>query len=621
MKSQYKLPRMSRSGWGKLLVGAGLIALAVSAGAAPDPLVTGCGLLSTGKVAAATAQFTRALAQNPRCAEAYVGWALALLRQGQLDTALQAFQSALALNPDSVAAHLGQAGVLALQGHWPQAEAEYALVVAAGGPGAVDAAAGEAWALCAEGNYGQALTVLAHQAGAADTALGAYVQAAAQFAASPADATLASDLPPAAPGGLGLGSCLSGSGMAWARQSDPSLVNVPPPSPAPAAALPTSLHILTPTEGAALRGPVPLRLAGEAPGATYVLARVGGRFAGMSDNLSFLEPLDTTAWPGGEQELTVVAYDGSGHSLGRGAVHVNVLTPDLTLAEPAPASDPWAVRELTRRVAPEPLPGVVEQLRGEIAWRQNRLTEAQAHLVEAFRTDPYLPRVRQELLTVSQALGLPILQGGAKLVHVPVADKAIALTFDDGPHPKLTPLILNQLDRYGAHATFFVVGKQVEMYPDLAREIVARGDELGCHTWSHMDLTDMTQLDVEREIVTGRQVTAAATGKQAIYFRPPGGDYDGQVAQAAQLWGFTPVFWTCDICDFYKNPPSHVVAGIMRHLHPGGILLLHNGEDLTIQILPELLEALKAEGYRMVSVGELAATRNQTVAPGTTPAE
>jgi peptidoglycan/xylan/chitin deacetylase (PgdA/CDA1 family) len=136
-----------------------------------------------------------------------------------------------------------------------------------------------------------------------------------------------------------------------------------------------------------------------------------------------------------------------------------------------------------------------------------------------------------------------------------------------------------------------------------------------------MDLTDLTQLDVERELVTGRQVTAAATGKQALYFRPPGGDYDGQVARAAHLWGFTPVFWSCAITDFSQNPRGHVVAGMMRRIHPGGIVLLHNGEDLTIDILPALLDALQAEGYRMVSVGELAATRNQPVAQGITPAE
>lgn len=619
MTSQYR--KRNRRGAVSLWLAWGLLLAAAAGHAAENPLVAGCGLLATGQNAAATAQFTRALEQNPRCVEAHVGYGLALLREGHTEQALQEFERALELNPDSVAARMGKAGALALLNNWRQAEAEYAVLAVASGAEAAAARAAQAWARCGLGDYDGALAILEESPGAVATNLGAYVKAAAEFAQYPRSAVLPVALPRSLSACIGLSSCLTGPGAVWGASEAPAVVTAPPPVASTGDKMPVTLRILAPSEGAALRGRVPLVVAGRIPGAVCVLARVGGRFAGMSSNLSFPEPLNTTSWPSGEQELSVEAYDAGGRTLGRGAVRVMIQAGDLTLAEPPPAADPWVSRELARRLVPEVLPGVAEQLRGEIAWRQGRLTEAQASLSEAFRTDPYLPRVREELLTVNQALGLPVLQGGARIVRLPCEERAVALTFDDGPHPKLTPFILEQLDRAGAHATFFLVGKQVEMYPDLAREIVARGHEVASHSYSHQDLTSVTQLDVERELAVSRAVLAAVTGQQVVYFRPPGGNYDGQVARASQLWGFTPVFWTCNICDFYQNPKAHVVAGMLRRLQPGGVILLHNGEDLTIEVLPALLRGLRAEGYRMCSVGELAATRTPTAMRGTYPTE
>ncbi len=601
-----------------------LVLTCLSAGGAratDSALLTGCGLLSTGRLAAAANHFTRALEQNPRCAEAHLGWGVALLRQGQAEAALPELEQALALSPESGAARIGKAGVLAQLGRWEQAETEYAALAASDSPYASVATAGQAWVLCAQGHPAEALQVLGCNPEAERTPLGAYVRAAAEFALSPGEARLTDVADSPGLAGVGLGSCLTAPGAAWTRQAPPALAVAPPLLTTPAAPTPSAIRILAPAAGSSVRGRVPLLLAGRSAGVAYAIARVGGRFAGLSEGLNFSEPLDTAAWPGGRQELSVEAYDAAGRKLGSAVIPITVLTGDLTLIEPPPASDPWVERELARYLVPQLLPGVASQLRGQIAWQQNRLLEAQLHLTEAFRTDPHLPRVREELLTVSQALGLPIQAGGARLTRLPLAAKVVALTFDDGPHPKLTPYILDQLDRVGARATFFLVGKQVEMYPDLAREIVARGHEVACHSYSHQDLTTVTQLDVERELAVSRAALAAATGRQVVYFRPPGGNYDNQVARAVSLWGHTPVFWTVNICDYYQNPKTNVVAGMMRRVEPGGIILLHNGEDLTIEVLPALLQALKTAGYGMGSVGSLLATRTSAPAGGTYLAE
>ncbi|HEY3397118.1 MAG TPA: polysaccharide deacetylase family protein [Armatimonadota bacterium] len=617
MKSKYWIASPCRLALWVLALGLAGGLAGSGARAAEEPLTVGVGLLSTGQLAAATAAFTQALAVRPRCAEAHAGYGAALLRQGQTDTALVEFEAALEIDPTLTAAHLGRAAALLDRGRSQEAASEYASVAAAGGPEAPAAAAGEAWVLCLQGNYEQARALL-ETAASADSALGAYVRSAADFALRPdsAPSPLGTVSNPAS--WVGLGSCLTSPGAAWMAQSPLGVIALPALAAAEEHPPVVPLRMAAPAPGAGLRGSVSLVLAPRAPaGSAYLVATIGSRFAGLSQGPSFAQPLDATTWPTGDQQLQVQAFDARGRLLARGAVAVNVLAANLTLAETATPPASWARRELARLLTPGVLPGVAAQLRGEIAWRQDRLVEAQSNLTEAFRADPYLPRARAELLTVSRSLGLPVLENAPRVSHGPTAQRWVALTFDDGPHPKLTPWILDQLERVGAHATFFLVGKQVEMYPDLAREIVARGHEIASHTYTHQDLTSLTELEVERELAASRSVMAATTGVQAVYFRPPGGNYDGAVARAAGRWGFTPIFWSCNICDYYQNVQTHVVTGMMRKIEPGGIILLHNGEDLTVKVLPDLLRALQADGYRMVSVGELLGTRSQP-GPGRT---
>ncbi len=588
-----------------------------------EAVLAGCALLSTGQTAAATVQFSRALAERPQCPEARVGWGAALLREGEPERALIEFEAALDLNPDWPPARLGRAAALLLLGRWDEAEAEYAALAGREIPEAEEAAAGQAWALCAQGRFAQAReTLQGRPRGEVNSALAAYVLSACEFALAPETAQVRDGASAAMGSYVGLGSCLTAPGAAWLRISPLAVLPAPPLPPAPEQQAPAPLRVLSPAAGAVVGGRLTLRVAGSLPREPQrVLASLGSRVVGMSDTLIFPEPLDTTTWPSGEHWLSVEARDRRGEVLGRGSVRVVVPERDLTLAEPTEPPDPWVRQTLSRLLAPRLLPGVVEQLRGEVAWHQGRLVEAEVRLAEAFRADPYLPRVREELLTVSRALGLPVMQTAAAVRQVPGGERAVALTFDDGPHPKITPFILDQLDRAGARATFFLVGKQVEMYPDLTREIVARGHEVASHSYTHQDLTRLTELDVERELAASRAMTAAVTGVQVVYFRPPGGNYDAQVARAASLWGFTPVFWTCNICDFYQNPKAHVVSGMMRRIEPGGILLLHNGEDLTTEILRDLLRALRGAGYRLDSVGALLATRSSGPSARNYPAE
>jgi peptidoglycan/xylan/chitin deacetylase (PgdA/CDA1 family) len=254
---------------------------------------------------------------------------------------------------------------------------------------------------------------------------------------------------------------------------------------------------------------------------------------------------------------------------------------------------------------PTLLPGAEEQKRGQLAFAAGDLSSALRHFSSAFAADAGLPGLREELMAVNHALGLPSPHVPARIDSLRQDLTAVALTFDDGPHPKITPWILDQLDRVDARATFFVVAKQVEMYPDLAREIVARGHEIASHTYNHENLAELSREEIERELIVSRALIFETTGELSPLFRPPGGQYDATVASVAREWGFSPVFWTANICDFYYNPEDRVVEGLCQDITPGGIVLLHNGEDMTTQILPALLQKLQRDGYAMRAVSDL----------------
>mgnify|MGYP001302369871 CR=1 FL=1 len=187
--------------------------------------------------------------------------------------------------------------------------------------------------------------------------------------------------------------------------------------------------------------------------------------------------------------------------------------------------------------------------------------------------------------------------------HFP--DKLLALTFDDGPHPEMTPFILDLLDRYGMKATFFLVGKQAAMYPELVRMIAQRGHQLGSHSQTHTDLRRLDQRGVEQELVKSRAVIRQACGQTVTLFRPPGGNYDDEVRAAVAATGYTTVFWTENIGNYSGDDGQAIARAMCHKLSNGGIVLLHNGYDETQIVLPHLLPLLSATGLRVATVTEL----------------
>jgi peptidoglycan/xylan/chitin deacetylase (PgdA/CDA1 family) len=180
--------------------------------------------------------------------------------------------------------------------------------------------------------------------------------------------------------------------------------------------------------------------------------------------------------------------------------------------------------------------------------------------------------------------------------------KQVAITFDDGPHPGYTQQILKVLQMYHAKATFFVVGEQAERNPNLIRDEIADGNSVGNHTYDHVSLVKIPAEYVGTEIKACGEVVQGITGRAPHLFRPPGGDYNAQVAEEANALGYTIVLWTDDPGDYASPGEDVILQRTLSKINNGSIILLHDGIQQTIDILPALLQYLRDHGYQTVTV-------------------
>ena len=185
----------------------------------------------------------------------------------------------------------------------------------------------------------------------------------------------------------------------------------------------------------------------------------------------------------------------------------------------------------------------------------------------------------------------------------------IAITIDDGPHPDFTPKLLAILNKYNIKVTFFVVGAMAEKYPQLVTLEAYYGNVIGNHSFNHVDLT---QIPVEKQVMEWRacnKIIKEITGKEPRFCRPPGGDYNRSVMDAAMNEGLIPVLWTDNSGDYQDTDLERVQNKIMVRAYNGGIILMHDGVQQTIDLLPALIEKLQAQGYKFVTVEEMAKER------------
>jgi polysaccharide deacetylase family sporulation protein PdaB len=192
-----------------------------------------------------------------------------------------------------------------------------------------------------------------------------------------------------------------------------------------------------------------------------------------------------------------------------------------------------------------------------------------------------------------------------KIMRGDTRRKQVAITFDDGPHPAYTPELLAILRRYNAKATFFVVGEKAEQAPDLVKAEVAGGHSVGNHTYHHVDLTKIPDEDVATEIKACGEVLEEITGRAPHLFRPPGGDYNKHVAEVADALGYIVVLWTDNSRDYARPGKRIIETRVLNRIRNGGIVLMHDGIQQTVDVLPQILSFLNDKGYQLVTIDEM----------------
>lgn len=189
-----------------------------------------------------------------------------------------------------------------------------------------------------------------------------------------------------------------------------------------------------------------------------------------------------------------------------------------------------------------------------------------------------------------------------------VPDK-VAITFDDGPCPGMTERYLEILQDYDIQSTFFVIGQQVNLYPETAMEIIANGSEIGSHSWQHDPLDRLKPEQISTDLEKTAMQIYASLEQEILFLRPPYGRGSKKVLKVAEELGQKIVYWDVDPRDWENPSPEKIIKTVMEQVKPGSIILLHEGRRNTLAALPGIIEALQARDLQPVSVsGLLSAT-------------
>ncbi|HKF46148.1 MAG TPA: glycosyltransferase [Terracidiphilus sp.] len=212
----------------------------------------------------------------------------------------------------------------------------------------------------------------------------------------------------------------------------------------------------------------------------------------------------------------------------------------------------------------------------------------------------------------------------------------VAISFDDGPDPKWTPRILDILKRKGAHATFMMIGEEAQQNIGLMQRVVREGNEIGNHTYTHPDISEISNRQLDFEVTLTDRLFASKLGLQPLYFRPPYDideepDTDDQAAPVVRIqqFGLTVVGNKIDTDDWderVKKSPHEIAESVLDQLNRmktkpqfrGSVILMHDGggdRSVTVAALPVLIDTLRAHGYKVVQVSELMGKTTADVMP------
>jgi peptidoglycan-N-acetylmuramic acid deacetylase len=196
-------------------------------------------------------------------------------------------------------------------------------------------------------------------------------------------------------------------------------------------------------------------------------------------------------------------------------------------------------------------------------------------------------------------------------------NKIVCLTFDDGPKNGPTEALLDLLRTENIKATFFVNGKWIKHDPDLILRMHKEGHDIGNHTYSHLDLSKATRADIHQELKRNNELITKITKAPVRLMRAPGGQYSSDVYAITKQLGLSIINWSLNTADYqlekplfdegeavFVRSPEMISQIVKKKLHPGAIILMHNGNEETIIALKDLIPWLKAQGYQFAKISD-----------------
>ncbi|MBI3075016.1 MAG: polysaccharide deacetylase family protein [Parcubacteria group bacterium] len=193
-----------------------------------------------------------------------------------------------------------------------------------------------------------------------------------------------------------------------------------------------------------------------------------------------------------------------------------------------------------------------------------------------------------------------------EIVRGDSSKKQVIFTFDGGASAESGEAILRALKKHGVVGTFFLTGKFAEQNPELVKKITGDRHEIFNHTYSHPDLTTLTEGEIKEEFDRADAIISGLIGKSTKpYFRPPYGARNARVVEAARESGYQSVYWTVDVLDWKESAgftAAQAKERILKNLEPGTIYLMHIGDTITGTVLGEVLTEIESRGYAVVSL-------------------
>ena len=185
------------------------------------------------------------------------------------------------------------------------------------------------------------------------------------------------------------------------------------------------------------------------------------------------------------------------------------------------------------------------------------------------------------------------------------SDKKISISFDAAGGDEFTDDILDTLDKYNVKSTFFLVGFWVDKYPHRVEEIHKRGHEIGNHSSTHPNMSQLSREQIIEELQQTEDKIVSITNKKPILFRPPFGDYDDLLIQTAKELGYYTIQWDIDSLDWKELGVEPVIDKVVKNVSDGSIVLFHNNAKYIREYLPVIIERLQEKGYEIVPISEL----------------